>query len=506
MGDNPSVDKDEPKPESEPTDERAAADKKADTAGKAPPPMATSRAGRFIQTYHTFLSTTVVGAAGLIATSIWQYRQSEIARRQSESQQQIAKTQADNQWRIERAEILSKNLQVLASRGNNSAEQRYGVLLSLTRGAILDPELAVSYALELGRDNPDYMKSVLASTSDKDYLQLAHAFTYTCEQRYGLTRQIAACKPDELGARSDAIAELIYDDVEQWAATPPVSAAAAAAALAHSPLGVLTDERRVQKELTRLVWLFTPTLLQLYQRNQWTELGRFESAAPGAHLLAALVVATAHTGELGRAGGADGAKQLHASERAWLAGYAFGHTCDEDCRSRITDYMLTGLVDAQADFDDLLRRVLERTPGDAAAAMERLHTRLLRCQVDAPVVEALRDRVLVPLARDVLDKKPPASRPAAPGAGAAASPGPPGLDNAIDLLALVPDPTDPAALGAWNDVLAKLHKVYPERRKAFDERRASALAQERAPPPALKKVSFCRAADVEPASDSDRTQ
>src|SRR5215813_4583192 len=100
-------------------------------------PPEQSRVGKFIQSYHTFLSTFVIGAAGLIATSIWQYKQSEIARRQAESQQKIAQTQADNSWRIERAEILAKNPQVLASSGEDTVEQRYGVLLSLTRGNIL---------------------------------------------------------------------------------------------------------------------------------------------------------------------------------------------------------------------------------------------------------------------------------------------------------------------------------------------------------------------------------
>src|SRR5215467_3182522 len=135
-----------------------------------------SRLGRFIQTYHSFLSSFVIGAAGLIATSIWQYKQSEIARRQAESQQEIAITQAENSWRIERAEILSKNLQVLATTGTNTVESRYGVLLSLTRGNILDAELAVSYALELGKDNADYMQSVLANTAGKSYQRLASAF------------------------------------------------------------------------------------------------------------------------------------------------------------------------------------------------------------------------------------------------------------------------------------------------------------------------------------------
>ena len=132
-----------------------------------------SAVGRFIQTYSSFLSTFVIGAAGLVATSIWQYRQSEISRRQAESQRQIAAAQAENSWRIERAEILSKNLNVLSASGPDTVEQRYGVLLSLTRGNILDPELAVSYALELGKDSPQYMESVLLGTADKSYPRLA---------------------------------------------------------------------------------------------------------------------------------------------------------------------------------------------------------------------------------------------------------------------------------------------------------------------------------------------
>src|SRR5215831_15472277 len=191
-----------------------------------------SRVGKFIQTYHTFLSTFVIGAAGLIATSIWQYKQSEIARRQAESQEAMAHTQAENQWRIERAEILSKNLRVLPSRGGGSADQRYGVLLSLTRGEILDPELAVSYALELGKDNPEYMKSVLSSTADKNYTQLAHAFTVTCEQKYGLARQVDLCKTDELGPRSDAIAHLVSDEAAAFLLTGSVGVPARSGAAA----------------------------------------------------------------------------------------------------------------------------------------------------------------------------------------------------------------------------------------------------------------------------------
>src|SRR5712692_9089240 len=174
-------------------------------------PQAT-RIGKFIQTYHGFLSSFVIGAAGLIATSIWQFRQAEIAGRQAAAQQKVAETQAENNWKIEKAKILANNLQTLSAQGPGNVEQKYGVLLSLTRGNILDPELAVSYALELGKENPEYMRSVLHNTLEKDYWRLARAFEPTCEQRYGVTRPIQICQVDKLADRSAALAQLISDE------------------------------------------------------------------------------------------------------------------------------------------------------------------------------------------------------------------------------------------------------------------------------------------------------
>src|SRR6185295_18555090 len=156
------------------------------SAPDAPSADEQSKLGRFIMRYHTFLSSFVIGAAGLIATSIWQYRQSETTANQAVAQQKVAETAAENSWKITRADILSKNLSVLASSGPDTVSQRYGVLLSLTRAEIIDPELAVSYALELGKDNAEDMSSVLASTRRKDYGRLARAYTLNCEERYGL--------------------------------------------------------------------------------------------------------------------------------------------------------------------------------------------------------------------------------------------------------------------------------------------------------------------------------
>jgi hypothetical protein len=454
----------------------------------APPADQQSRLGKFIQTYHTFLSTFVIGAAGLIATSIWQYKQSEIARRQAESEQQIAKTNAENQWRIERAEILSKNLQVLAQRGGNSADQRYGVLLSLTRGEILDPELAVSYALELGKDNPEYMKSVLSSTADKDYVQLTHAFTITCEERYGLARAIDLCKADEAGPRSNAIAQLVSDDAVAWAVSSAQAPGNGAGAGQH-PLAVLADERNVQKEPVRLTWLYTPAVTQLYQHRQWAELRRFSSYSVGAHVVAALVVATARTGELAASTGENALGKMHEVERDWLREYVLGRTCDDDCRGRFADYLTTQLTEAAGDYDETLRKLLSRPAAESGQAIEKLHVRLMRCQVEGEDLTNLRDHVLVPALAEAL---------------AAPKPDTGVVDGLVDLLALVPDPADPAAIGVWGQALAHLAKQYPEKhKKGYLERRASADAERKNPPVALKKVTFCKVAESEPTGQED---
>src|SRR5260370_1158026 len=175
------------------------------------------------------------GRAGLIATTIWEYRQADVTASQSKPQQGIAQKQADNSWKIEKAGILAKNLEVLSAQGSGHVEQRYGVLLSLTRGKILDPELAVSYALDLGKENPDYMRSVLNGTEGKDYWRLARAFEPTCDQRYGITRPVEICNVDKLADRSTAIAEMVADEIQLT--VPPAKPA---------PMTLLEDEHLAQ--------------------------------------------------------------------------------------------------------------------------------------------------------------------------------------------------------------------------------------------------------------------
>ncbi len=457
-----SDDKSETKGETKTDDKSAAA------------PDHTSRVGRFIQTYHGFLSTFVIGAAGLIATSIWQYKQSEIARHQADSQQKVAATQAENSWRIERAEILAKNLQVLASSGGNNVEQRYGVLLSLSRGNILDPELAVSYALELGKDAPDYMRSVLINTTGKDYWRLAHSYLLTCDQRFGVTRAVDYCKIDKNAGRSVALAGLISDEIQS----------ALVAGATPLPMALLKEERQVQQQALMLSSLFTPALNDLYQRRQWREILRFEGFSLGAKLVSALVMAAARTGEFVTNQEATQLEKFHADRRKWLIEYLFGASCDGECKGKLVDVMLTYYAEAHGDYDAALRQLLERPRGESGGALTRLHARLLWCQVDDDDLQELRDGVFVPTLKEML------SRPKLEESAA---------EDLVGLMALVPPPPagDAAASTAWRALIQSLEKATGGKLgKIFAERHTTALKERASPPVAMRKMSFCNAAKV----------
>ena len=331
------------------------------------------------------------------ATSIWQYRQSLTAAEAARSEQAIARTKADNDWRIARAEILAKNLTVLSTQGPQTADQRFGVLLSLTRGAILDPELAVSYALELGKDNAAYMRAVLEATAQKNYDQLAQAFKMTCMQRFGVEKAADICKDDALADRSDAIAQVFQNELRGRAAATPSQPRRRS-----GPLSILKDERQVQSSPGKLAWLFEPYLQDLYERRQWHDIQRFESFSTGARLVAALVLATARTGELVSASEKAELDKFHADRRKWLVGYLLGRTCDADCRGKLVDVMLSSYGEAEGDYDEPLRRLLKQPHAEAAPTFGHLHARLLWCQIDADDRASFRDKVLVPALAEAL--------------------------------------------------------------------------------------------------------
>jgi hypothetical protein len=432
------------------------------------PAETSSKFGLFLQKYATLLSSTVLGIAGLAATSIWQFRQSATAQEQAESQQRIAQMQAENSWKLTRADILSKNIAVLASTSPDTVEQRYGVLMSLTRGNLLDPELAVSYALELGKDNAEYMQSVLATVPQKDYARLARAFTVSCMDRYGVAPAVEACD-DKLAKRSTAIAELISDDLD-----------AALTGATPGPLVLLKDERPVQQHVGRMVALFGTALHALYDDRKWDAIDKFMTYSPAAHLVGALVLTAARTGEFVTDAET---KQLHAFDELhskWLAAYLAGSSCDAECRSRAMGVMLSRFAAAQGSYDEAARQVLEAPRAQSGVAVTFLHTRLLWCQVDPVDAAAMRDRVLVPATTAVF-----ANRTADASV----------RDGLFSLVLLVPEPPpeDAQATAAWRAMITTIGNAGDKVARAFSDRRATAAHQRENPPLKLKKANFCAA-------------
>jgi hypothetical protein len=461
--------------EKKPDEKKTEAEKKPE-GEETKPDEETGKVGRFIMKYHTFLSSFVIGAAGLVATSIWQYRQGQVAKHQAESQEKVAETQAENQWRIERAEILAKNLSVLSAQGPGSVDQRYGVLLSLARGNILDPELAVSYALELGKENPDYMESVLANTAGKDYHRLSRSYVLSCEEKYGIARNVPICANDKLSKRSDAIAQLISDETQ-----------AAQAQGQPGPLVMLKDEREVQQNVSRFTGLFENTLDDYYERRLWDEIAKFENYSPGAHVVAALVLAAARTGEFVSADEAKKLDDFHNAQAQWMSKYLMGPTCDAECKGKILEVMVSHYFESQGDYDGAVRALLESPHALSGNAISRLHARLLWCQVDPGDFTPLRDHVLVPAVVEMLGKP---------------KPDPAIVDELVGLLALVqePGPNETEAGAAWKNAMNLLDKPGAKYGRLFRDRKATAQRERTTPPPAMKKLSFCGVAEAAPTT------
>src|SRR5262249_8106100 len=151
----------------------------------------------------------------------------------------------------------------------------------------------------------------------------------------------------------------------------------------------------------RLSWLFEPYLTDLYGRRQWKDIARFEGSSKGAKLVAALILAAARTGEFVTSAEAGQLEKFHAERRHWLSGYLLSSTCDPECKGKLVDAMLSIYGEAQGDFDDVLRQLLLRPRVEVAAAVARLHQRLLLCQMDEDDLALFRDRVLVPALSEV---------------------------------------------------------------------------------------------------------
>ena len=156
------------------------------------------------------------------------------------------------------------------------------------------------------------MRTVLEATGQQELPAARAGFQADlCAQRFGVARATDICKDDALAERSDAIAQVVADEMD---ATAAVHGAAAA-----GPMAILRDEREVQASPGKLEWLFDPYLEDLYDRRAWQEIQRFEDFSTGAHLVAALALSTARTGEMVSSAEASQIEKFHADHRKWLA-------------------------------------------------------------------------------------------------------------------------------------------------------------------------------------------
>src|SRR5260370_4302283 len=155
---------------------------------------------------------------------------------------------------------------------------------------------------------------------------------------------------------------------------------------------LLEDEHLAQAHSVRLAWLFLPALLNMFERRLWNDLTRFEAASPGAHLIAALVLASARTGELVSTQEAATLEKFHSEHRKWLTRYMFENSCDHECKGKLVDYMLTADEEAEGDYDLPMRTLLEQSRSTVGARLTHPHPRPLWGQPDAQHPARFRDR------------------------------------------------------------------------------------------------------------------
>jgi hypothetical protein len=198
-------------------------------------------------------------------------------------------------------------------------------------------------------------------------------------------------------------------------------------------------------------------------------------------LVAAIVLATARTGELVGEGESADLEKFHAEHRKWLGDYLLGKACDPECRGRLLDVMLSVYGESDGDYDETMRRLLSLPRTEAGPALGKLHTRLLWCQVDKDDLELFRDHVLVPSLTELLARPKPDAV---------------AIEELIGLVAMTPDPTEGPSLVAWKAMLAATQKAGEHFDKAFAKRRLVVKRERGSPPPMIKKSNFCGIAET----------
>ena len=203
--------------------------------------------------------------------------------------------------------------------------------------------------------------------------------------------------------------------------------------------------------------------------------------SPGAKLVAAIVLATARTGEMMGKAESEDLEKFHAERRKWLGDFMLGPTCDPECRGKLLDVMLSMYGESDGDYNEAVHRLLLLPRTESGPALGKLHTRLLWCQVDKDDLDLFRDHVLIPIINTALSS---------PKIDTVL------VDDVLGLLAMTDDPKEPPALDAWNALMATLQKTLEHRDRTFAKLRARVKHERQNPPPMVKKWNFCGAAET----------
>jgi hypothetical protein len=426
-----------------------------------PPPHGIHKLGHFIEKYSTFLSTFVLGVAGLAATALYQGQNTKIEQRKAEAQIAAAQSDADTKWKIARAEILSKNLQVLLDKKPETADTRYGVLLSLTREDVLDPELAMSYAFDL--DNAEYITSVILSIQHKSWAQIFHNFNLTCELRFGIRKNAPICKElDRYDARSEAMTDVVSEELDRGN---------------KEPFKLLADDKQVKSHIMRTTYLFAPYLESLWQRERWSDIEAFEKQSRGAAIVSAFALAADPAGEAFATGDHSSERaKFHALRQKRMSDLLLSDAgCDVECKGIAAEMLLNGLEEYGQAYSNMLVQLLERTGTEYTQVVQRLHRRLLWCQLSRGASDRMLRDVLIP-AWNELSAKPSKDH-----------------DRAKEAISELVAAIDPAADLKLPEALAR----------ATETRRAKLKKDRETPPPALKKSNFCAAREDDTQATSD---
>ena len=272
----------------------------------------------------------------------------------------------------------------------------------------------------------------------------------------------------------------------------------------HGPMALLRDEREVQASPGKMAWLFEPYLQDLYERRQWKEIQRFEDFSTGARSWWRRWCWRRRARASWSARSEAAAARQVPRRPAQVAGRrtCSGRTCDRR-------------LPRQAGRRDAERRTARRR----ATTTSRSGACCTQPRAEAaPAFGApARAPALVPGRR----RRPrPVSRP---GAGAGVRPGgarrrpsrtrrreTAALEDLVDLIALVPEPaaTDAAAQpprGRSSRADARAQRRAPAGAR-YNARRAASARERANPPPMIRKVNFCNAAELRRRSTRrDRT-